>query len=482
MDQPYDPEAEAEGEGEAPYNPEEAEAEPPFDPEEADQEPPMDPEEAEELPYDPEAEMEDGPREDEEYQEDYPEDMEYPPEDDPEAAQEAGPEDEEFAEGEEFAQGEEGEEGSEQPVKLFLGGLSPKTTTESIREHFSKFGVLTDAVAIREKDGRSRKFGFVTFQDPSVADAVLAEKHTVDGHQIELKNAEPPGEAPPPKGPPSSKDRRAAAPRPDGPRTDKVFIGGIGDASHEQLGDYFGRYGRIIDAVVMRNRETGKSRGFGFVQFDNYNSVDRVMRDFDRHQLNGKWVEVKRTTPKDLQGGKGGGKAGPGLGRRLGGGPPPPGGRSDWPAYPAAASGGSRGYPPRSGYSNGGYPSRDYGPPPRDYGPLPRRDYGPPPRDYGPPPRDYGPPPRRDYGPPPRDYRPAAPPRRDYGGPAPYGSRLQMPVVRSGYSSYDRPPPGRYDDRGYGGPPARGPPSRGPPPSRYGGSSRSGVGYRSAPY
>mmetsp|Transcript_116752 Transcript_116752/g.325325 ORF Transcript_116752/g.325325 Transcript_116752/m.325325 type:complete len:506 (-) Transcript_116752:114-1631(-) len=316
------------------------------------------------------------------------------------------------------------------PVKLFLGGLSPRTTSESIAEHFCTYGVLLDAVAMREKDGRPRNFGFITYQDPRVADAVLAGRHVLDGHAIEVKAAAPPGEAPPPK------ERR-----PTGPRTDKVFIGGLGEATQEDLVEYFSRYGAIIDAVVMRSRETGKSRGFGFVQYDNFDSVERVMRDFERHRILGKWVEVKRSIPRDQcpPGAPGGGKGG--VNRRLsGGGPPAPYGSGYWPPLPSASSG-SRGYRARGGYPNGGYASRDYGP---------LRDYGPP-REHGPP-RDH-------YG-----------ARTAYYGPPPpgYGARLQVPV-RSGHGD-SHGPPSRFT--------ARNMPTRG-----CGGKGRNAmVGYRSSPY
>merc|ERR1712025_453207 len=74
--------------------------------------------------------------------------------------------------------------------------------------------------------------------------------------------------------------------------TDKVFVGGLSvTTDDEQLRTYFGQYGTLIDSVVMKDKVTGKPKGFGFVQYDNTQSVDRVMQDYKSHQIDGKWVE-----------------------------------------------------------------------------------------------------------------------------------------------------------------------------------------------
>ena len=60
----------------------------------------------------------------------------------------------------------------------------------------------------------------------------------------------------------------------------KVFIGGLtGDTTEMHLKDHFQPYGDITDAVVMRDKMTQKSRGFGFVTFASADSVERVLAD-----------------------------------------------------------------------------------------------------------------------------------------------------------------------------------------------------------
>uniref|UniRef100_A0A8D1M0E5 RRM domain-containing protein n=1 Tax=Sus scrofa TaxID=9823 RepID=A0A8D1M0E5_PIG len=81
--------------------------------------------------------------------------------------------------------GEEGHDPKEreQLRKLFIGGLSFETTDGSLREHFEKWGTLTDYVVMRDpQTKRSRVFGFVTYSCVEEVDAAMcARPHKVDG-------------------------------------------------------------------------------------------------------------------------------------------------------------------------------------------------------------------------------------------------------------------------------------------------------------
>ena len=57
----------------------------------------------------------------------------------------------------------------------------------------------------------------------------------------------------------------------------------------ENLQRYFSRYGDVIDCVVMKNSETGRSRGFGFVTFSDPANVSLVLQN-GPHQLDGRTV------------------------------------------------------------------------------------------------------------------------------------------------------------------------------------------------
>ncbi|KAF8401964.1 hypothetical protein HHK36_012915 [Tetracentron sinense] len=80
----------------------------------------------------------------------------------------------------------------------------------------------------------------------------------------------------------------------------KLFIGGISwDTTEEKLSEYFGSYGEVSQTVIMRDKITGRPRGFGFVVFSDPSILDRVLQE--KHTLDGRTVEAKRALSRDEQ-------------------------------------------------------------------------------------------------------------------------------------------------------------------------------------
>eukprot|EP00747_Dinoflagellata_sp_TGD_P150849 gnl/TRDRNA2_/TRDRNA2_177154_c0_seq7.p1 gnl/TRDRNA2_/TRDRNA2_177154_c0~~gnl/TRDRNA2_/TRDRNA2_177154_c0_seq7.p1 ORF type:complete len:568 (-),score=125.91 gnl/TRDRNA2_/TRDRNA2_177154_c0_seq7:335-1930(-) len=77
------------------------------------------------------------------------------------------------------------------PTKLFIGGLSRRTTTKQLRDHFSKYGRILDCIAMRQPDGRPRGFGYVTLDSPTAAAMCLREPQNIDDRIVDLKPAVP---------------------------------------------------------------------------------------------------------------------------------------------------------------------------------------------------------------------------------------------------------------------------------------------------
>ena len=71
----------------------------------------------------------------------------------------------------------------------------------------------------------------------------------------------------------------------------KVFVGGLPlTVNNEILKGYFQQFGKVIEANIVYNHETMRSRGFGFVIFQDEKTVDEVLKRYDDHYLYGKWV------------------------------------------------------------------------------------------------------------------------------------------------------------------------------------------------
>jgi RNA recognition motif-containing protein len=150
-----------------------------------------------------------------------------------------------------------------------------------LRRHFEEYGELLEVVVIKDRNThKSRGFGFVTFKEPSAADAVLAAEkpHVVLGKEIDVKRSVPQETVP--------KDR-------------KIFVGGLSTETTEQvLLEYFSQFGPVTESQIMCDHISGRSRGFGFVTFQNEESAAKVFSQGMVHMLNDKKVEVKPATPK----------------------------------------------------------------------------------------------------------------------------------------------------------------------------------------
>ncbi len=97
----------------------------------------------------------------------------------------------------------------------------------------------------------------------------------------------------------------------------KLFVGGLSWGTRDQgLRTAFEKFGQVEEAKVIMERETGRSRGFGFVTFANPEDAARAMAAMNGATLDGRTIRVNEAEDK----GGGGGGGGPrGGGRRDGG-------------------------------------------------------------------------------------------------------------------------------------------------------------------
>ncbi|XP_058080538.1 heterogeneous nuclear ribonucleoprotein 1-like [Magnolia sinica] len=81
----------------------------------------------------------------------------------------------------------------------------------------------------------------------------------------------------------------------------KLFVGGISwETNEESLKEHFGKYGVVLESVIMRDRSTGNARGFGFVLFSDPSAADRALQE-PKHVILGRTVEVKKAVPRGEQ-------------------------------------------------------------------------------------------------------------------------------------------------------------------------------------
>ncbi|KAL2268724.1 hypothetical protein VTJ83DRAFT_3570 [Remersonia thermophila] len=160
---------------------------------------------------------------------------------------------------------------------MFIGGLNWETTDQSLRDYFSQFGEVLECTVMRDgATGRSRGFGFLTFKDPKTVNIVMVKEHYLDGKII---------------------DPKRAIPRDEQEKTSKIFVGGVSqETTDHEFREYFSQFGRVVDATLMMDKDTGRPRGFGFVTFESEAGVEACLAA--NLELHGKPIEVKKAQPR----------------------------------------------------------------------------------------------------------------------------------------------------------------------------------------
>jgi len=105
----------------------------------------------------------------------------------------------------------------------------------------------------------------------------------------------------------------------------KIYVGNMPwSVDDDGLAELFEQYGDVASATVITDRDTGRSRGFGFVEMHDDDQARAAIEALTDHQMGGRTLTVNEARPRPDRGGRGGGG---GRGGRGGGGG---GGRNRW--------------------------------------------------------------------------------------------------------------------------------------------------------
>ena len=124
-----------------------------------------------------------------------------------------------------------------------------------------------------------------------------------------------------------------------------IYVGNISFQTSEQdLDAAFSAYGQVDRVQIVKNRDTGQSRGFAFVEMSNNAEADKAMEALNGADMGGRTLTVNEARPREpRQGGGGFGAGGGGGGNRFGGG----GGGGGRPGGGGGGGGGNRRREPR---------------------------------------------------------------------------------------------------------------------------------------
>ncbi|KAF8046028.1 hypothetical protein N665_4105s0001 [Sinapis alba] len=187
-------------------------------------------------------------------------------------------------------------------LKLFVGNLPFNVDSAQLAQLFESAGNVEMVEVIYDKvTGRSRGFGFVTMSSVSEVEAAAQQfnDYELDGRPLRV-NAGPP--------PPKREDSFSRGPRSSFGSSgsgygggggggagsgNRVYVGnlswGVDDMALESL---FGEQGKVAEARVIYDRDSGRSKGFGFVTYNSAQEVQNAIRNLNGADLEGRQIRV----------------------------------------------------------------------------------------------------------------------------------------------------------------------------------------------
>jgi RNA recognition motif-containing protein len=89
----------------------------------------------------------------------------------------------------------------------------------------------------------------------------------------------------------------------------KIYVGGLPfSATEQQLSDLFTPHGTVQSARVITDRETGQSRGFGFIEMSTPDEAQKAISSLNGTQMDGRSLTVNEAKPQESRSGGGGGR------------------------------------------------------------------------------------------------------------------------------------------------------------------------------
>lgn len=86
-----------------------------------------------------------------------------------------------------------------------------------------------------------------------------------------------------------------------------IYVGNLSyKISDQDLQEVFEEFGDVISAKVIKDRDTGRSKGFAFVEMENEEEAQAAIEELDGSEIDGRVVKVNKARPKETAGNRGG--------------------------------------------------------------------------------------------------------------------------------------------------------------------------------
>lgn len=186
-------------------------------------------------------------------------------------------------------------------TKLYVGNLPFDVDSEGLAKLFDESGVVEMVEVIYDRSsGRSRGFAFVTMSTIEEAEAVIKKFNgfEIGGRNLRVNFPEVPRL---PNGRSSARSPSNSGSFVDSPH--KIYVGNLAwSVTSEALREIFSKNGNVLGAKVIQDRETGRSRGFGFVAFSSEAEVEAALSEMDGLEVEGRPVQVNVARSRSTEG------------------------------------------------------------------------------------------------------------------------------------------------------------------------------------
>lgn len=173
---------------------------------------------------------------------------------------------------------------------LFVGNLDHRVTRVELEKLFAPLGSLQRVNIVTDREtGIPRGFGFVTFGNDAAAEQAVMQFNGFElfGKAIAVSHARSKQDM-------STRHSGRSENRSDlAPCMDELFVKGLDlSTDHDELCEIFSAYGQVVKAKVITDRDTGISKGFGFVQMSSQAENDQAIAALNGKSLNGRMLTV----------------------------------------------------------------------------------------------------------------------------------------------------------------------------------------------
>jgi RNA recognition motif-containing protein len=80
----------------------------------------------------------------------------------------------------------------------------------------------------------------------------------------------------------------------------KIYVGNLSyGVTEEELQEQFGAFGAIVNVNIIKDRETGNSKGFGFIEMENQADGEKAIKELDGSSIKGRDVKVNEARPRE---------------------------------------------------------------------------------------------------------------------------------------------------------------------------------------